>query len=1145
MADAPRIDLGAELGSGTSGSVRHGVLTEPFGPFPEGTQVAVKTAHGRGPEQAALEREARALRAVGDAPCLPRLVHAGERLVTLYLPGPSLRELIDGGPLFEVRARRLGGDLARALTALHAAGWWHGDVKPENVRLDGDQTAVLLDLGFARPIGTRGPQAGSLPYLSPEQCAGGPGSPAADVFSLGVILAEMVTGELPCAPPPERRGEVDAWLEARREAETFLASRINPRVSPLFDCLVSEALAREVDRRPSAADLAARLDAGERGEWWRQVIERRRLWTSDPRAVLEAGRLPFVGRSEELATLSDAFLETASSGGRAVWLEGPEGCGRSRLVTEFVARARHTEQPPVYLHGRCSEFPDQRPGQPLRSLLRHWLRLAPRAPIGERELALLAEEVPGVLLDGIARALDPAAEETTAGEGAILAEALARIGGKHPVVVFLDDVTFADAVTLDGLTRLADHLGETHILLILGSPWGHPARHPTQIEKLRAHLATHTPVIGMLLKPLSEEDVLELVQALFHPSTPSLRLARTLHERSEGVPGMLAELLRTLEQRGLIRRRHGGRGTYELLAPVAAIPEPGSQARQFSARLDRVDPDLRRRLPLLAALGGMLEPHLLAAVFEDLDRDGAQALLERLQSDGWLVLEEGRFRFTRPGLRERLYQLLSEPEREAIHAAAARVLSKEEGRDREYQWAYHLHAAGHDEELLALALPLIRRLRTRGHPGRISALTAWALEALDRLDPGHGRDVERMELLEAAASAADSLGRPADERRALDRLADLNLDSTREPEAVGRIYLLLGRHAARSGRYDTARGMLRNAAHLLRLAHATELKAEALLTLASMQEHVGRLEEARRLARRARGLSKDEVRQARCNLVLAATALIDDAFDEALRRIDRAVARLRRQGETGQSRAALARASLLRARTYRLLGRPRRAYGALQRALRLATRAGERRLEVEAAARHGRLLLDLDRVDTAKLVLREALTSAQEIEHYRGQVLATLFLGTLLAEDGDPEATLLLQRGQELARTAGLERLEALGLAILARLERQAGRARQALELARSARDRFHHRGGELADRIVIEATLILLLNEAGRSASARELEQSLRRRIRRVNERISAPIMRQRHHRASASLLRTALSPEGPIYPRAARDDLPGRREG
>ena len=155
--------------------------------------------------------------------------------------------------------------------------------------------------------------------------------------------------------------------------------------------------------------------------------------------------------------------------------------------------------------------------------------------------------------------------------------------------------------------------------------------------------------------------------------------------------------------------------------------------------------------------------------------------------------------------------------------------------------------------------------------------------------------------------------------------------------------------------------------------------------------------------------------------------------------------------------------------------------------------------------------------------------------------MASVFLGILLGEAEDPEAPHLLSRATDLAAQMGLHRMEATSLALRARLARRSGDLGQADLYSQRATlilDRF---GGELADRVVIFATRAVVLDELERTEEAHALDQRVQRRVRRVNESIEAPILRQRHHRAMSSLWTSARSTTGPVYPRVALANLPG----
>ncbi|MEQ1893718.1 MAG: protein kinase, partial [Planctomycetota bacterium] len=195
----PRLELLRPLGTGATAEVELVRLLEPFAGLPAGSELARKTLastlRGDPAAHAAFRAEVEAAAAVR-SPSLVRVYHHGERdgrpfLLMPYVAGKTLRELVEqGGPVPEPKLRAIAVELASALAALHAAGLFHGDVKPENVRLDAEGRAVLLDLGFARR--SRGEErrgdAGSLAYLAPERARGGGASAPADVFALGVVL---------------------------------------------------------------------------------------------------------------------------------------------------------------------------------------------------------------------------------------------------------------------------------------------------------------------------------------------------------------------------------------------------------------------------------------------------------------------------------------------------------------------------------------------------------------------------------------------------------------------------------------------------------------------------------------------------------------------------------------------------------------------------------------------------------------------------------------------------------------------------------------------------------------------------------------------------------------------------------------------
>ena len=1190
----PRFRLDRELGAGTTGRVWHGVLAEGFGGYPAGFEVAVKYLHAHLEADPgavdAFEAEARAARAASH-PSLAQGIHSGRDargryLLMTFVPGRSLREVLAAsGALPEPLVRAVVRQVAGGLAALHAAGFAHGDVKPENVRLDAEGNAVLLDLGFAHVPAEADhaapPRRGSLPYLAPEQARGALGDERSDVFSLAVVAYELATGVHPFghgradgrAAGQARRSASSRWLGSsgavaraaleRPDGDRLIAaiasarfvapSRVAPQISPFLDRLLEDALQRDPARRPTAAELALRLSEQESSAWWRAEIgfeAGARRGGAGERDATHA--LPLVGREGELAALEAAFASAVRGEGErpyggAAWVRGEAGSGKSRLASELASRARRSDDPPLYLYGRCRELEEGRPCEPVLRLLERYLRLPQGVVPGERERAELEKLVPPSTAQTLAGALDPGYEGATPlAVPVALATWITSLGRAVPLLLFLDDVNWAAEDTLEVLSRAAEKLAGTRTLLVLGQRAGAGVRRPEALAALRAKLRA-VPLTEVELAPLDEEAVSELVTELFHHSTPRLRLASALWDRSRGNPGLIGELLRSLSARGQVRAHPDGTGLVLSIAPDE-LPLPGSLHKAISESYRGLPAGDRTWLRRLAVVGGRIETEFLLRAFPDAKRADVDLVLARLVRSGWLVPSGSRYRFKRPALREAVYRGLTREQRVRLHAAAAAALAPAEGAasslEDAFQRAFHLRASQDRETLLGVIEALLARLLRVGQPQRVHALATWGLEALDAMPRTRENERRRIALLEAAVDAADRLGFRRGQRELLDRLADLEIDPELDPQAVGRVYLLHGRYAVSTGQYGLARGWLRNAVSMFERADSLVELAEALRRLSLVQSHVGELAEARALSTRALELSQHDAQRALAHLAIGVIDVLEDRIEPALVSAERALAALRSDPRF-RLPGVWAAAYMLRARVYRIAGSPARALASANRAIELARVAGERRLEAEASARLGGLLLDVDRAAEAEARLREALLLAEEIEDRRGQALARLFLGILLWEDDDPEAEAMLVRTVELASEMGLNRVEALAAAIEARVRRERGDLDAALARSARASELLEQVGAELADRIVIGATRALLLRTSGRGEEADAIESDLRERIAERRERIASPLLRMRHQRSALRLLEAALSPEGPIYPRVRLSEEALRAQG
>jgi serine/threonine-protein kinase len=187
-----------------------------------------------------------------------------------YLEGPSLRQILDDHPPLAIsRILEIGAQVARGLAYAHEHGVVHSDVKPANVILVNGRRPKLTDFGIARVAGApTGELAGSPKYMSPEQVRGEPLDGRTDIFSLGAVLYELLTGKQPFTGE-----DVSAIVKSVLEHEPPPPSALDPRVPAAVDKVVARMLAKRVeDRYTSArrvmrhlAELADVLGAEDRG----------------------------------------------------------------------------------------------------------------------------------------------------------------------------------------------------------------------------------------------------------------------------------------------------------------------------------------------------------------------------------------------------------------------------------------------------------------------------------------------------------------------------------------------------------------------------------------------------------------------------------------------------------------------------------------------------------------------------------------------------------------------------------------------------------------------------------------------------------------------------------------------------------------
>jgi len=425
--------------------------------------------------------------------------------------------------------------LARGLGALHAAGKIHRDVKPSNVLVEPSGRVVLLDFGFVSDLRSRNGVAteiaGTFDYLAPETLNGEPPGPAADWFSLGVVIFEALTGRLPFPGSiPEQ------FLRKKAGRVDWPASIVQAMPAGLLDVL-TRLLVPAPGMRATGEDLARELGApATNGSW--------RLPAATQQGV-------FVGRGEILTQLERALRAVDEDGGaRGVVVGGPSGMGKTELVERFVASAPATS---TVLRSRC-HLHEAVPFQALDAIVDELSRTLLGAAEDELPsvdgacVAAITQLFPVLLRVPSLRAADSqglAAEAHARWrQGAsALSTLLHWLARRGPLLLWIDDAQWGDRDSAQLLREALRARPAAPVLVLLTT---RNEESSTFIDEV--FLDDHCEVERIELKRLDSAETRTLATALLgvaqEPSPDQVDTIESIVVESAGVPFLAGEMAR-------------------------------------------------------------------------------------------------------------------------------------------------------------------------------------------------------------------------------------------------------------------------------------------------------------------------------------------------------------------------------------------------------------------------------------------------------------------------------------------------------------------------------------------------------------------------------------------------------------------------
>ncbi|MDM8528410.1 GAF domain-containing protein [Anaerolineales bacterium HSG24] len=618
-----------------------------------------------------------------------------------YVPGEDLptlaRKRLETTPgnyswLYEITVQ-----VCRVLQYIHARGFIHYDVKPHNIRLTENGIVKLMDFGLVGEVRGEGQLKirGTPEYIAPELIRGGRVDHRVDLYSLGISLYELVTGQPPFTG-------VSSLIILRQHVENMPDP---PRhyvddLPDVLQTLILKLMAKEPINRYSSAEAVIQAINQLIGSNY--PVETKET----KRGYIQSG--DFIGRAFELARLQGLLMRMMQGQGRLILITGPTGVGKTRLVRELRLRAQM--QRVLVCEGVCQQHggAPYHPWIPILSQVISYQQ-ATKSELLQKHAGVLVNLMPELaeLISSVIPINTAIVAEPDDWQGLMEAVLAFLLASERPLMIVLEDLHHADVETIELLTYLSrnsfrgrllfcgvyreNEVEDSHALNMLIQQAHHINRQPdselqpfaTSQAAMRQATTSQFPIGDrnlpaydlMQLRVLSEIDCTELVRSMLGVHTLPPRLLSRLMTETGGNPLFIENLMQSLIEEDLLK--YDGEKWHTDVANLSQVPITIQEAAQ--RRLDRLDESSLDLLQWASVMGHWLNLNVLAEVC-DMTPDQVFQVVAEMAHQHVLTInnQHGQvaYHFLTDQMREVIYNTLLPEVKAARHWRVGQALRK-------------------------------------------------------------------------------------------------------------------------------------------------------------------------------------------------------------------------------------------------------------------------------------------------------------------------------------------------------------------------------------------------------------------------------------------------------------------------------------